>query len=143
MSTTVRLVDVYEDTGAEGILYSLLEEREGEDDPFISWRERRAPDRAEFSNYFTSRPYQGWYIAKIEDTAIGVATINKKNQIGIVLFKKYRSKGYGKQILGLVLTTKNYFGEFTAQIHKHNFRSIRLFESFGFVHTENLYARKR
>lgn len=145
MTTTVRLVDVYQDTGAEAILYSLLEERAAEDDPFLSWEKRKVADRATFGNYFNSYPYYKWYLAKKKDIAVGVVTVSHKNEIGIVLFSKYRSKGYGKEILQLVLSEVDplNYGEFKAQIHKHNFRSIRLFESFGFCHTENVYERTR
>lgn len=140
----IRLVDVYQDSGAEGILYSLLAEREKEDDPFIPRAQRRLPDRAEFNNYFTSHPYQTWLLAKEHDIAIGVVTISHKGDIGVVLFTQYRSRGYGKKILEQVLNTEAppALKNFKATIHRHNFRSIRLFEAAGFVHTENVYERK-
>ncbi len=144
----MKLVDVYKHDGAGRILYRLILERAKEDDPFISWAERAAPSLDRYRKIIASRPYHKWFLIKIGRACAGVVLILKNNEIGIILFQRYRSQGIGAKAIALLLETekpqpKIAGGKFRARIHPENFRSIKLFKSLGFHHAYNIYELRK
>lgn len=144
----MKLVPVHKEPRAERILYRLRLERSKEDDPFLPWADRQAPTRKEFRKEFKSAPYHRWLLVKVRRAYVGVVLILKNNEIGIILFQKYRSRGYGAQAVAMLLESESPIpkvapGRFRARIHPHNFRSIKLFERLGFQHAYNLYELQK
>lgn len=120
----------------------LWREREVEDDPYTTRRERKAPTRAAFVREL--RSHHRYYLIVVGNRAVGSLTLAKDGDIGVCLFPRERSRGYGAKAVRLLLKRERPAkgGSFRARIHPQNFRSIRLFESLGFRHTFNIYTRK-
>src|SRR4051812_39079826 len=127
-ATCIRLVDAYSDPAGEPTLWRLLVERAREDDPFMSRESRMLPSRTHHKRIVKSRPHHRWYLIRGPSAWVGAILISKRNEIGIVLFQRYRSMGYGQLALAALLRTERPIadvngGRFAARIHPHNFRS--------------------
>lgn len=148
MTAVVELVDAYEDRAGEPTLWRLLLERAKEDDPFMPREQRLLPSRAAHKRIVRSRPHHRWYLIRCDRAFVGVILISKRNEIGIMLFQRYRSMGYGAQALSTLLQEQEPIadvngGRFAARIHPHNFRSAKLFARAGFEHVSNVYEQRR
>ena len=137
--------DVYETPEALEVLYRLMQERSEE--PQINISHTGLPDYADHCEFVASRPYYCWYLVR-DGQWLGSVNVTMKNEIGIFLFRAFRGKRYGEQILRKLIAEVKPLtevksvrpGHFTANINPENTRSIRLFEKIGFRHACNVYA---
>ena len=144
----MRLISIYKTPMHHSILYDLLKERSTEEDKFVNISHRKLPDWEDHVEFVDSRPYRFWYFIKEQETVVGYISMNDKNEIGIVLFRKCRGLGLGKKALALFCRTHKPLpaepsvrnGNFVANINPKNEASIRLFEGFGFKHIQNTYV---
>lgn len=148
LTEVVRLVDAYEDPAGEATLWRLLLERAREDDPFMPRAQRVPPSRAEHKRVIKARPHHRWFLIMAGRACVGSILISMRNEIGIVLFQRYRSMGYGHQALAELLREESPLpdvnrGRFSARIHPQNFRSARLFAAAGFDHVFNVLEQRR
>ena len=144
----MQLVDVYECPVAIDVLWDLLVERSKENDPDVNISHCKLPTYDQHVAFVRSKPYAVWYLLDVDGAWIGYVNMAKQNEVGIILFRKYRGKGYGKLALKkLMEATKPLLdipgersGAFLANINPKNERSIHLFESLGFKHIQNTYS---
>ncbi len=140
-------------------LYEICKERAEENSVNISFS---LPTFEDHLAFVSRNPYHVWYIVKVDafavtdDTGewknyvddsypIGYVSITDRNEIGIVLLKKYRGKGYGTQAIRKLITMHQPLpaissvrkGVFIANINPKNVASMRLFEKLGFKHIQN------
>ncbi len=131
-------------------LYEICKERAEENSVNISFS---LPTFEDHLAFVSRNPYHVWYIVKIDDLAetndagenIGYVSITDRNEIGIVLLKQYRGKGYGTQAIRKLITLHQPLpaissvrkGVFVANINPKNVASMRLFEKMGFKHIQN------
>lgn len=143
----LNLIDVYKAVAADQVLYELLRERSTEDDPNVNISHRKLPTRDEHLKFFDSKPYRRWYLIYVGRTPVGTAYLTKRNEIGIMLFRAHRRKGYGTQAVATLIDKHKPMkaipgvrsGSFLANINPKNEASIRLFEGMGFTHLSNTY----
>ena len=137
----MKLIPVYGNKSVEPTLWRLMVERSKEDDPFMPWAERKLPTKEAYFKDVRQRKYHRFFVIKVGRKHVGVILVQKNNEVGVILFPKYRSTGYGKEALELLLDEENPIsgGHFRARIHPHNVRSIRMVESLGFLHRYNIY----
>jgi RimJ/RimL family protein N-acetyltransferase len=90
--------------------------------------------------FIENKPYKFWHTISLKKEKIGVVYSTKLNEIGIYIINKYRRKGYAKTAIVDVIDN-NRETEFKANINPKNTPSIKLFESLGFKHIQNTYAR--
>lgn len=142
------LRNVYSDPEADKVLYELLRERSTEDDPYINISHRRLPSWVDHVYFIESRPYRKWYLIYDEGIPVGTCYLSKRNEIGIVLFRRHRKKGYGtlavSQLIEIHKPLKEIpgvrSGRFLANINPENQASVRMFGKLGFTHLQNTYA---
>lgn len=147
----IKLVDVYQYEGAKDILYDLLKERSTEDDKHVNISHRALPRYEQHEGFFYAHPYYVWCLV-IEDVpgpgeCVGSVHITKRNEIGIVLFKKHRGKGMGRMALRELIRgyppqpeiRSERPGHFVANINPNNEASIKLFTGLGARHIQNTY----
>jgi len=143
----IRLESVYKYPEALDILYALLRERSVEDDPHVNISHRRLPTFHDHERFVESRPYRYWYLILVEQSVVGTCYISKRNEIGIVLFRAHRGKGYGSQAVAALIEKHKPLkaipgvrsGSFIANINPKNEASIRMFSRLGFTHLSNTY----
>lgn len=141
----------YEHVSHIQILYNLLKERSTEDDEYTNISHRKLPKYQDHVEYVNRHPYALWFLAMENNECLGSISLTKRNEIGVVLFKKYRGKGYGTRILELFLAENEPLPEekgqrsdgFIANINPKNEASIRLFKKFGFEHVQNTYQLEK
>lgn len=144
----MRLINVYEVPEAVGVLYRLLKERAEENDPYINISHRVLPSWAQHNEFFFSHPFAIWYLIKFGVEWLGYISVTHRNEVGIVLFRKFRDMGYGTTAVKMLIEMvpplpaipSKCPGHFVANINPKNKRSIRMFESLGFQHVQNTYA---
>lgn len=151
------LVNVYRrPKAATRILYELLRERSTEADANVNISHRKLPSWKRHVQFVASRPFRYWYLIEIYDDSeplqtveiAGYVSLSHLNEIGIVLFKKYRGMGYGKEAVR-ALTQKHKplkaipgkrSGHFIANINPSNGASRRMFEALGFRKIQETFA---
>ena len=141
----MELHDVYSFDGAAGILFKLCKERRDENIVNISFQ---MPTWEKHLEFIKSHPYVYWYLI-FEGHYHGYVSLTYQNEIGIVLFKKSRGQGIGKQALELFMwehaplpaVPSQRRGCFVANINPENERSIKLFTGLGFHHVQNTYTK--
>ncbi len=107
-----------------------------------------AKDRLNRSIIFQKDHYAYFVALKDTDEAIGLCGIkefepNRWEECGICIGTKYQHKGYGKEILSLLLDlafNKLNANDFRYAYYPDNIKSKRLAEHFGFTydHTEEM-----
>jgi RimJ/RimL family protein N-acetyltransferase len=63
--------------------------------------------------------------------------LSHQNEIGIAIYKKHQSKGFGREALGLLIEKHGPAIFYDAPT---NTRSEKLFNELGFKHLQNTYA---
>lgn len=140
----IRLVDVYGSMAAIPdnclVLFELLSEREAEQ----SISHHHMPSYAQHCGFVTSRPYAEWYLLRWrrgdESLTVGSIYITKQREVGIAIFNRYQSMGFG----GVALTElrRNHPGRLLANINPANERSIAFFKKHGATLIQHTYELK-
>lgn len=144
----MKLVSVYDTPGAVEWLYELLKERSTEDDPYVNISHRALPTMVEHKLFIESEPYRYWYLIVADWHAVGYISATRKNEIGIVLSRRFRGKGYGRQALRLFIdlhtplpaVPSHRSGKWLANINPDNGQSVKLFTGAGFGLIQQTYA---
>lgn len=125
-------------------LYEICKERAEENQVNISFS---LPSWEDHLTFVSRNPYYVWYIVRVETNDIGYVSITDRNEIGIVLLKQYRGKGFGTAAIRKLITLHQPLpeipserkGVFIANINPKNIASKRLFEKLGFKHIQDTY----
>jgi RimJ/RimL family protein N-acetyltransferase len=144
---SLELFSVSSTPHAKHILYDLLMERSTEEDENVNISHRTLPTWDEHMKFVASNPYRAWYLGFFDEAPIGYVSLTYRNEVGIVLFKKYRGMGFGLKLLRIMLSLHDPLpavpairnGNFIANINPKNEASIKLFEGLGFKHIQNTY----
>lgn len=141
----MRLVNVYAQPGATEWLYELLRERSVEDDPNINISHRGLPSWSDHFAFVASKPYRAWYLIDVDGTFVGYVSLTNLNEIGIILARAHRGKGYGATAVKDLMARLHPLpevrgGHFIANINPNNERSIRLFSALGFKPLQVTFA---
>lgn len=131
---------------AAEILYRLLRERSAEGSVNIS--HRAMPSWEEHLAFIDSTPFRAWYLIEVEGQIVGYVSATFQNEIGIVLFQKYRSSGYGARAVKMLMEKhaplpaipSKRAAEWLANINPANERSVRMFCGLGFRVRQVTYA---
>lgn len=130
----VKLLDVYDQPGAEVYLYALLQERDGS----INISHQVMPTPAQHLRFVHSHPYRDWCLIDAGEI-VGATYLTKQNEIGIFIFKMHQGRGLGKQALAL-MKERHQDRRLLANINPDNTRSAELFRSAGFKLVQHTYA---
>jgi len=132
----IKLLDLYLPDGVRGnaseFLYELMRERETETN--ISHKEM--PSYIEHQAYLANRPYRFWYD---EGHWVGYVSATHKNEIGVVIQKSHRRKGYGMAAIKMLMDMHQPIkegkglinGHWLANVNPVNAPSRALFEELG------------
>lgn len=137
----IRLVDVYKEDGsakplAVSFLFDLIAERVLEPNVNIS---ATMPSLTAHKEFVAKRPYRCWYLVEEvldgTDRLVGYVSATHRNEIGIVLFKKHRGKGFGAQAVKLLMERHSPLpgipserrGRWIANVNPENEHSKHLF----------------
>lgn len=155
----IELLDLYEfenrpREGALEFLYDLMKERQ--DDPYINISHTTLPPWESHVNFVCGRPYRTWQliVAKQPDFPkdggiwVGYVSATVRNEIGIILRKRWRGRGFGplavasfiRQFIPLGSRPSERDGTWLANINPANAASIRMFEKLGFKIVQHTYA---
>ena len=137
-----KLVSVYRVKGAKEILYELLRERSSEADKFVNISHRKLPRWKDHVRFVDSKPYAAWYLIRHGEDYVGTVYLSKSDEIGIVLLRRFRGKGFGPQAVAELLRIHKR-KRYLANINPKNERSIGMFSKLGFVHIQNTYSVER
>lgn len=147
----IDLVDLYEyenrpRDGALEFLYELMIERQG--DPYINISHTTLPAYEAHVNFVLGKPYRAWMLIVAKQPEyptdggiwVGYVSATRSNEIGIILRKRWRGRGFGPAAvrafinrfapLGAIPSGRS--GTWLANINPKNRPSIRLFEQLGF-----------
>lgn len=130
-----RLADVYKRKDSARVLFQLLSER----DPKVNISHRQMPTMAQHKKFIASRPYKSWDLIIAGSQAVGAVYLSKQNEIGLFIFKKFRSMGFGRKALGLLMKKHRKETRFLANVNPMNKKSMKFFEKLGFLHIQNTY----
>lgn len=128
------------------VLYALVRQRSEEADPYVPAADRALPSWESHVSFVQNHPFRFWYLILGEwDVVAGYISSTWTDELGVVMFREHRRKGYASAALAKVLShhSPTLQGTFTAQIHPENVASIALFERAGFRHIRNSYALRR
>lgn len=117
-------------------LYALLEERT----PDQSISHKKMPQWNEHCAFVDSKPYLAWYMICDRGDVVGAVYLSKQREIGVAIFRQYQWMGYGRAAVREIM--RLHPGRFLANINPKNTASIRFFESMGFTHLQDTYARE-
>ena len=133
----ISLINVYYEENRFAILYRLL----GERTPDQSISHKGMPDYPEHVEFVESLPYKTWCFihAPEEDGYVGTVYLSKQNEIGVFIFNQYQRKGYGQEAVKVLMEAND--GPLLANINPQNTASAKMFESLGFKHIQNTYAK--
>lgn len=132
------LVDVYQEPTARLVLWELLCQR----DPIANISHLKMPTYDEHCAFVASKPYKSWYLIAHEGVWRGACYLTHANEIGIFLFKRERSKGFGEQAMAELMKLhpeKRYL----ANIAPYNINSINFFEKQGFKLIQRTYELRK
>lgn len=138
----IKFVDVYDSQGepqlrAVAFLFELIAERMTEPAVNIS---ATMPTVEEHKAFVRRWPYRFWYLLENDEgERVGYVSATRRNEIGIVLLKVYRGRGYGPQAVRMLM--ENYQplpavpserrGRWIANVAPDNEHSKHLFEKLG------------
>lgn len=133
---------------ADQILYKLIEERSTEQDDYTNISHRKVPTWAAHKAFIASNPYRYWFLINVGDVYIGSLSVTYNNEIGIVLFRSNRGRGFGTRAVRKLMDEYTPLkaipskrpGHWVANINPKNVPSIGLFEKLGARHIQNTYA---
>ena len=123
------LKDVYKTPGADIILYALMNERR--DDPKININ-FKMPTFTEHKQFMAKKPYKKWVLIMDQGKCLGSMNLTMKNEVGIFIFKKFKSKGFGNRALKMFLRSIKVRPLY-ANINTLNRPSFNLFTKHRFV----------
>lgn len=131
---------------AAEILYRLLRERSEEAGVNIS--HHALPSWEDHLAFIDSTPFRFWYLIQVEGEIVGYVSATFLNEIGIVLFQKYRSSGYGARAVAMLMekhrplpaVPSQRCGLWLANINPGNEKSLRMFCNLGFKVRQVTYA---
>ena len=129
--------DVYAVQLAPAILYELLRERSEE--PNVNISHRTFPSWSAHLEFIESRPYEAWYLIRLENAYAGAVYLTKADEIGVHLFRDYRGQGLGAKAI-CALMKRHPRTRYLANINPANARSIALFQKLGFRHLQQTYC---
>ena len=140
----MKLVPVYGDSNAAGVLYELLDERTVENR--IS--HERMPTYAEHEAFIASHPFRYWYLIEVEGERVGALEVTDLNEIGVAILRRHQRRGYGRAALKLFLATHEPLppipakrnGRWLANIAVSNEGSKAFFRKAGFVPLQETWA---
>lgn len=140
--------DIYQTQNAPNILYRLMQERSHEDDSFTNISHRKLPSWDEHIAFVEREFYRFWWLIEADGQFIGSLSVTWNNEIGIVLFKRFRGRGYGKTALRTLLEMikplpalpSERRGGWVAHVHPKNEISVGMFGSFGFKLAQQTYV---
>lgn len=160
----IKLLDLYQAgqirPGALEFLYELMQER----DPEINISHRELPSFEQHRGFVTRRPYRFWYLLAadpqpprddgfggqiaFEPVWVGYISATEANEIGVVLRKLYRGRGYGPAAIQQFMqwhrpnppaeSSRN--GYWLANIAPGNEHSKHVFEKLGFRKIQETFA---
>jgi RimJ/RimL family protein N-acetyltransferase len=142
----MKLVDVYTDREKSMVfLYELIKERMTEPEVNIS---ATMPTWQQHRQFVCRKPYRCWYLIEVDGAFVGYVSATANNEIGIVIAKASRGKGYGPMAIKELMRMHDPLpaipskrsGKWLANINPKNERSIGMFTSLGFKHLQNTYA---
>lgn len=154
----ITLVDLYEfenrpREGALQFLYDLMAERM--DAPYISISHAAMPTWEQHVNFVCGRPNRAWFLitAKQNDLRsdsgiwVGYVSATHSNEIGIVLRKEWRGRGFGTLAVRRFIDTMSpaaaipgqRVGAWLANINPYNVASTRMFQKLGFTCAQVTY----
>lgn len=105
----IRLIDVYKSDGepkamAVSFLFDVITQRMTEPEVNIS---ATMPSLAAHRAFVKRLPYRCWYLIEEYDQEtdwlVGYVSATRRNEIGVVLLKAYRGKGFGAQAIKLLM----------------------------------------
>lgn len=141
----MKLLSVYRHKDSVGILYEFLKQRMEEPKSNIS--HTKLPSLDSHTNFFyhgtdgKGPPYQAWYFILDEhEIIVGSVYLSKHREIGVYISPEFRSKGYGKQAIMLLM--EKWPGRFLANINPENEKSRKLFQDIGFDLLQVTYAKQ-
>jgi RimJ/RimL family protein N-acetyltransferase len=129
----MKLIDVYQDERALGLLWKLLSERE----PHQNISHKRMPTTAEHEAFIASKPYAHWYLLDCGQL-VGACYLTHQREIGVGILRMHRGMGYGKLAVQALLNA--HPGKALANINPANTASIRLFADLSFRPLQVTYA---
>jgi RimJ/RimL family protein N-acetyltransferase len=166
----IKLVDLYEaGIRREGVefLYELMKERE----PEVNISHRALPTFEEHRRFVEHRPYRFWYLIEVVEetrttpgqvgpasneegmrvTRVGYISATHANEIGIVIRKAHRGRGYGPAAIKALIEKHRSNpaeagirnGNWLANIAPANEHSRHIFTSLGFRLIQCTYELQR
>lgn len=137
----IRLLDVYKEDGsprplAVSFLFDLIAQRMTEPEVNIS---ATMPSLAEHRKFVNGLPYRCWYLIEevIDNTdrLVGYVSATRRNEIGVVLLKAHRGKGFGAAAVKLLMeqhpplpaVPSERSGRYIANVNPANEHSKHLF----------------
>jgi RimJ/RimL family protein N-acetyltransferase len=108
-------------------LFDLLKNR----DPRANISHKKMPSFKEHVKFINSKPYQKWYVIKLNHEKVGSIYLSKQNEIGLFLKKNTQGQNIGTKALKLLIT-KNPEKRILANINPKNKKSIKFFKKHGF-----------
>lgn len=137
----ITLRDVYPSgkvaPGAIDFLYLLIEQRMTEPEVNIS---ATMPTIEQHRQFVHRRPYRYWYLIENEEgERVGYISATHRNEIGIVLLKEHRRKGYGSEAVMEFMRlhepepaiSSERRGSWLANVNPDNAASRAMFERLG------------
>ena len=132
--------------GAVAYLYELLKEREQE--ATINISHYKLPTFKSHGKFVESLPYVHWYLIVNEGVWVGYISATHRNEIGVILAKAHRGKGFGPMAIQqfiakhepLFAMPSERSGHWLANINPENHHSQHVFEKLGFKKIQSTYA---
>jgi RimJ/RimL family protein N-acetyltransferase len=134
----MKLVNVYKIKDGAAVLYELMRERSTEHDRFVNISHRKMPTWRSHLAYMRRKTNRVWYVIKIGNEYAGSLRIGKDDEIGIVLFRKFRGQGIGPKAIRMLMK-RHKRARFIANINPKNGRSIAVFQKLGFKLLQQTY----
>lgn len=134
----MRLVSVYDESFACGILYQLLAER----DPSINISHAALPTWEDHVGFVASRPYKAWYLIHEVGGFTGSIYLTFDNEIGIFMHPDFAGYGFGKRAVKALMKA-HPSDSYLANINPSNETSISFFKGLGFELLQQTYIKRK
>lgn len=138
LDSSIELVNVYEAPIVRGevlsFLYDMLRSRPAEAN--ISHREM--PSFEDHRAFFSSAPYEAWYLVLREGLPIGNIYLTRRNEIGIQLISSHLGKGIGPLAISKLMDAHGH-RRYLANVAVGNRNSISMFAAMGFYRISITY----